>query len=222
MCTDCGNDLERFNAHIRELGRWGQTGGSTDMSILAALVADRVPEPTEVLDLGCGDGKPGCTVLSALPDGSEYIGYEIDPYWVEHAERTIRQAVVQTKRVCVEHQCAADLSQVTDQEVGIVLCLFLIQDLRRVEAIRLFSEISRVLRAGGLLVLAVTVHPTESKDLGSYKPGFFEEDIRKSTYLWGKDDLEQEIRKVFEVVLLRTKQRPGSELVETYWLLRRN
>jgi SAM-dependent methyltransferase len=104
--------------------------------------ARSVPAPT-VCDLGCGSGHVGAHLQSL---GLQVIGIDLSPGMVNEARRRY-------PRVRYEVGDMLDL-KLEDNSLGGIVVLYSIIHLRREELVEAFRGMSRVLKPGGLLLVA--------------------------------------------------------------------
>ncbi len=103
-----------------------------------------------VLELAAGPGETGFCVLPQIQPGGELISTDAAPEMVEAARRRADALGLKGVRFGVENASALSLS---DDAVDRVVCRFGIMLVPNMEAVA--SEIARVLRPGGAVVLAV-------------------------------------------------------------------
>jgi len=114
------------------------------VELLDAQPGDRV------LELAAGPGETGFKVLPRIQPGGELISTDGAPEMVEAARRRAAELGLTGVRFGVENAATLSLS---DGEVDRVVCRFGIMLVPDMEAVA--SEIARVLRPGGAVVLAV-------------------------------------------------------------------
>jgi SAM-dependent methyltransferase len=114
----------------------------------------------EVLDLASGEGYGSMILAEAA---SRVVGVEIDPLAVEHARR--RYAAPNLSFV---EGSALDLRSVPEASFDVVVSFELVEHLSDHE--RLMSEISRVLRSDGLLIMSTPDRRIYSEASGHVNP----------------------------------------------------
>ncbi len=114
----------------------------------------------EVLDLASGEGYGSMILAEAA---SRVVGVEIDPLAVEHARR--RYAA---PNLTFEEGSALDLQSVPEASFDVVVCFELIEHLADHD--RLMSEITRVLRHDGLLIMSTPDRRIYSEASGHVNP----------------------------------------------------
>ena len=134
---------------------------------VAAAVAFR---QATVADLGCGSGAMLCEVLKFRPGWMGY-GLDISPQAVAYARRLALHKQVQ-HRVHFQEGSVMDLP-FSDCSLDLVIASEVLEHLP--EPDKAFSEISRVLRPGGLLVSTIPIesnsptHTTSLKDENEFR-----------------------------------------------------
>lgn len=117
------------------------------------LVSDVVAGATTVV-LGCGGGQD-LVALARLGAG-ELTGLDVSAGQLRHARRRLADAGVHAELV---HAAATELGPLADGSTDLVVS---VQALDYVEDVaRLFAEVRRVLRPGGVLAFSV-MHPAEA------------------------------------------------------------
>jgi SAM-dependent methyltransferase len=102
-----------------------------------------------VLDAGCGTG----TLLDYLPREIEYVGFDVNPAYIEAA---IAQHGARGRFVCAR---AGDAVGETEK-FDLVVALALLHHLDDADAARLLAQAARVLRPGGAFVsIDAVFHP---------------------------------------------------------------
>jgi SAM-dependent methyltransferase len=110
----------------------------------------RPPQGARILDIGCGTG----TLLDHLPADVDYVGYDLNPRYIEDARR---RHPGRGRFFC------ARVEEAPDDDLGrfdVVLAAAILHHLEDAEAGRLIASAHRHLRPGGLLVTLDPVrHP---------------------------------------------------------------
>jgi SAM-dependent methyltransferase len=164
----------------------------------------RLPEPSRVLDLGCGSGIP---VLRALVErGHAALGVDVSAEQIARARANVPEA---------ELRCGSFLElDVAPATFDAAVSLYAIEHVPRETHARLLETIRRALRAGGWLLLTV-----ETGD----EPGVVGDWLGAPMYISHFDAAtsEQLVRDAgFEIVAARTEtQLEGGRPVEYLWVL---
>lgn len=110
----------------------------------------RVSEGEDVLDVGSGTGTLLRTVREVVPDVGRLCGLEPSSEMIDHARRLADEAGLNLEL----EQGFADRLPFPDQSFDVVFCSFVIHHLPPATTAAAFSEMRRVLRPGGRLVVA--------------------------------------------------------------------
>jgi len=179
------------------------------------LLRDSLPADASLLDLGCSIGLLADRLATHGVQWRRYVGMDLS----EKAIEVFRERRLNGAEPLVGD--ATDLSSFPPQSFHAVLCAFLLQDLTELDGIKLLEDTWLVLKPNGCLVLALTVHPQQSRELGSdYRPKALAEKgvPGKFTYLWSMKDLtEVLIQRGFWEQQVHQGQTPAG-LIEIYGL----
>lgn len=137
-----------------------------------------------ILDVACGTGRSLAQISAALP-GHQYFGMDLSPYYVEQARRLLRDVPETT--LLAEN---AETIPFADGYFDVVTSTYLFHELPRRARRRAATEMARVLRPGGLLVLEDSAQLVESDELRFFLGGF-SQDMHEPFYAdYVRDDLE--------------------------------
>ena len=170
-----------------EKGVVSQYGERTDHRCIARLVRSHW-NGGAILDLGCCTGAVAQALTAQGIQWDSYVGLDL-------SEAAI--ARFHDRRLPEAHPRVADatnLAEYRDGEFALVIVAFLLQDLTRQVGLDLLRSIPRVIGSDGALLLALTVAPEQSREMGSnYRPKKLESEgiPGKYTYLWARRDLEE-------------------------------
>jgi len=123
---------------------------TTRESIFRQAVADRIASSPamRILDLGCGTGTLALTLKQRLPDRT-IIGLDADPAVLDQARTKAKLAGVE---VGFDHAMSFDMPYENKSFEVVVSCLFF-HHLTTKDKNRTLSEVTRVLRPGGRLIV---------------------------------------------------------------------
>ena len=176
----------RFYDKQLELGVAEEFALRTNDSRIAGLLGNCLPGDASLLDLGCSVGLLADRLAAHGLPWRRYVGVDLS----ETAIEAFRKRGVSGTELHVGN--ATDLSKWEPHSFDAVLCAFLLQDLPESAERKLLRNIPLVLKPGALLVLALTVHPLQPRELGNdYKPGALADRgvPGKFTYLWSMKGL---------------------------------
>ena len=105
------------------------------------------PDPTHVVDLGCGVGASLCYLAARLPIHG--TGLTLSPIQVRHAEQRIREAGLSDRVTCIEADYCAPLAGLRLADVVYAIESFV----HGPDPARFFAACARILRPGGLLFI---------------------------------------------------------------------
>jgi len=109
-----------------------------------------------VLDIGCGTGS---LTLRALQRGAYVKGMDINGAMLERAQLRIEQAHLQARLLGLEERGVAELSAEGPESYDAVMSGLCFSELSGEELAYALQEISRILKPGGLLLIADEVRP---------------------------------------------------------------
>jgi demethylmenaquinone methyltransferase/2-methoxy-6-polyprenyl-1,4-benzoquinol methylase len=120
---------------------------------------DRLISPIEsgqrVLDLGCGTG---ALTLRAAQKGAEVKGIDVNPHMIEIAKKRVNEAnLSQNIEFC--EMGVAELGSEEPEGYDIVMSGLCFSELSEDEVIYAFKHVNRILKPGGLLLVADEVRP---------------------------------------------------------------
>jgi ubiquinone/menaquinone biosynthesis C-methylase UbiE len=137
-----------------------------------------------ILDVACGTGRSLAQIAAALP-GQQYFGMDLSPYYVEQARRLLRDVPETT--LLAEN---AETIPFSDGYFDVVTSTYLFHELPRRNRRQAATEMARVLRPGGLLVVEDSAQLVEARDLRFFLGGF-SQDLHEPFYAdYVRDDLE--------------------------------
>jgi SAM-dependent methyltransferase len=115
------------------------------------------PSPgARILDIGCGTG----AILDHLPADVDYVGYDLNPNYIEEAHR---RHPGRGRFYCARVEEAPETAEETAEGFDLVLAAAILHHLEDPEAGRLIASAHRHLRPGGALVTLDPVrHPGQS------------------------------------------------------------
>ena len=140
--------------------------------------------PLRILDVGCGTGRTLAQIAAALP-GQQYHGVDLSPWYLEEA----RQQLSGVPDVSLLADSAEELPY-RDDYFDVVTSVFLFHELPRRVRRRVMSELVRVLRPGGLLVIEDSAQLSEAEDLAPFLRGFGDRMHEPFYRDYLRDDLE--------------------------------
>ncbi|PWT81224.1 MAG: hypothetical protein C5B44_04115 [Acidobacteria bacterium] len=147
-----------------------QSSAVARLRFIRSVVAAVGFRQASVADLGCGSGAMLCEVLKPMP-GWTGFGLDISPVAVMYARRLALHKQVQD-RAHFQQGSVMNLP-FSDGSLDLVIASEVLEHLP--EAQKAFSEISRVLRPGGLLVATIPIeshgptHITSLKDENEFR-----------------------------------------------------
>ena len=124
------------------------------------------PGPHRILDVGAGTGRTLLQLSRALPH-EKYLAMDLSPYYLRHAAREL-QGVTDVSFVTDN----AEHMPFRDAELDVVTSTFLFHELPTRARQRVASEMIRVLKPGGLLVVLDSAQLSESEELRVFLENF--------------------------------------------------
>ncbi|MCH2171047.1 class I SAM-dependent methyltransferase [Myxococcota bacterium] len=150
---------------------------------MARFLSEAEGRPLRVLDVGCGTGRTLHQIATAIP-GHQYFGLDMSPFYIENA----RSELAQIPEVSLVAENAEALPYRTGY-FDIVTSVYLFHELPRQARRRVLTEIRRVLRPGGLLVVEDSAQLAEAEDLSHFLE-FFHAQMHEPFYRdYLRDDL---------------------------------
>jgi ubiquinone/menaquinone biosynthesis C-methylase UbiE len=166
--------LSRRSAELYDVGVEFLFGGTADVmrrQVLPPIVAHARgrARPLSVLEIACGTGRAGAQLVRALPAAS-YTGVDISPYYIEVARERLagsgRAALVTAN---------AEALPLPDESFDAVFSVYLFHELPRNARRKVWSEMRRVLRPGGCLVIEDSLQPQDAGELAVFLERFPDE-----------------------------------------------
>jgi ubiquinone/menaquinone biosynthesis C-methylase UbiE len=114
-----------------------------------------VERGAHVLDLGCGTG---ALTLRAAQRGAKVKGIDVNPQMLEIAGQRVKKAGL-TETVELVEMGAAELDGEEAAAYDVVMCGLFLSELSEDEIRFTFTEVARILRPGGLLLIADEIKP---------------------------------------------------------------
>jgi len=199
-----------------EHGKHRDFAERTSLSAIALLLETTASPELAYLDLGCGSGSTTEGLYTMGLRWSRYVG-------VDGSDKAVSCFNCRgLKNATVTLADATELDPFCSSPFDVVLCLFLLQDLKPMQGRALLADVPRVLKPNGKLLLSLTAHPTTSKVLGDdYRPAALAAEgiPPKYTYLWGKPDLRNTLAELGYLQVAAYEKVTDRGLEETYLLL---
>lgn len=140
--------------------------------------------PLRLLDVGCGTGRTLAQLSHAHP-ALELNGVELSPFYADYARERLG------RRVASLVAANAEELPFRDGSFDVVTSVFLFHELPRGARRRVFGELARVLRPGGLLVVEDSAQLREAKELELFMRSFAREFHEPFFEDYVSDDLEE-------------------------------
>lgn len=178
----------RFYDKQLEIGVADDYALRTDARRIAGLLRHSLPQDATLLDLGCSVGLLADRLAAQSLCWRRYVGVDLS----QEAIDIFRNRGLNGTELLVGN--ATDLSNWEPNSFDVVICAFLLQDLSESDGRKLLQDIPRVLKPDALLVLALTVHIQQPRDLGhDYRPKALADKgvPGKFTYLWSMENLRE-------------------------------
>jgi ubiquinone/menaquinone biosynthesis C-methylase UbiE len=119
-------------------------------------LASRIRKGQRVLDLGCGTG---ALTLRAAQRGADVKGIDVNPQMLEIAQKRADEAgLAQKVELC--EMGVAELGSEESESVDVVMSGLCFSELTQDELAFALKQASRILKPGGLLLVADEVQPT--------------------------------------------------------------
>lgn len=193
--------LSRRSAEMYDVGvelLFGGTGDVMRRQIIPPVVAharsrsDR--RPLRILEVACGTGRAGAQLMQALPDAS-YTGVDLSPFYVDVARERMPRGVQASFEVA-----NGESLPFPDESFDAVVSVFLFHELPRNARRNVWSQMRRVLRPGGRLVIEDSRQLSDAGDLDLFLERF-PEDVHEPFYRdYLRDDLAEGLAEVGFVV----------------------
>lgn len=157
--------LSRHSARIYDVGVEFLFGGMADVMRRQAIAPitrflGGLDGAGTLLDVACGTGRTLAQLRRALPD-VELTGLDLSPFYLEEAQRQLGDGIA-----LVEGN--AESMPLPDDAFDIVTSVFLFHELPRNARRRVFAEMRRVLRPGGLVVIVDAVQREDAADIAYF------------------------------------------------------
>ena len=117
-------------------------------------------QPLRVLDVACGTGHFLRMLGAALPSEAKFYGIDLSPHYIARA-REVLPKDLDVSLVCDN----AERLPFLDQSFDCVTSVFLLHEIPADVRTRVMSEMARVLRPGGLFVIADSIQLADSPAL---------------------------------------------------------
>ncbi|HKO51615.1 MAG TPA: class I SAM-dependent methyltransferase [Polyangiaceae bacterium] len=127
---------------------------------------DAAAGPARILDVACGTGSALNQLALAHP-AERYWGLDLSPFYLQHAGR--RLAHVKNLSLVTEN---AECMPLADASFDVVTSVFLFHELPARARKNVLSEMRRVLKPGGLLVIEDAAQLSEAADLQVFLENF--------------------------------------------------
>ncbi len=118
-------------------------------------LAQRISPGQRVLDLGVGTG---ALAVRAARRGARVTGIDVNPEMLEIAARQARRAGV-AERIELREQGVAELDREPSESYDVVTCGLCLSELSEDEIAYTLEQVARILRPGGLLLIADEARP---------------------------------------------------------------
>lgn len=180
--------LSRRSAELYDVGVEFLFGGTADVmrrQVLPPIVAHARgrARPLRVLEVACGTGSAGAQLVRALPDAS-YTGVDLSPFYIDVARERLGPSG-QASFVVANAEALPLLGESFDA----VFSVYLFHELPRNARRKVWSEMRRVLRPGGCLVIEDSLQPQDAGELAIFLERF-PEDMHEPFYRdYCRDDL---------------------------------
>ena len=184
--------LSRRSAELYDVGVEFLFGGTADVmrrQAIAPLVQRFGSAGTpRIVDLGCGTGRTLAQLRKALPN-AQYVGVDLSPYYLSVAADVLAGDPV------VELVAGnAESLPLETGSVDAVVCVFMFHELPSNARRRVWREVARVLRPGGVFVVIDSVQREDARAI-SYFVERFADEMHEPFYRdYLGDDLREGLR----------------------------
>ena len=168
--------------------------------------------PMRVLDVACGTGHLLSMLGAALPGEARFTGLDLSPHYIARARETLSREL-DVSLVCDN----AERLPFLDRHFDAVTNLFLLHEVPSDVRARVLSEMARVVRPGGLLVVADSIQLADAPELSKeilafpdrfhepYYAGYVKDDLGARVRAAGLQVLEEKLGFLTKIV---TAERP--------------
>lgn len=136
-----------------------------------------IPDNSHVLDLGCGTG---LLTIRAARHGATVKGIDVNPEMLEIAQQQAQQAAV-AEQIDFEDKGVAELDNENLESYDVVTSGLCFSELTKDELSYTLNQIQRILKLGGLLLVADEVRPVNL--IGRYLHSLLKAPLATFTYL---------------------------------------
>src|SRR5207302_9207700 len=124
-------------------------------------------QPLRVLDVGCGTGHLLNMLGAALPVEAKLFGVDLSPHYIARA-REVLSRDLDVSLVCDN----AEKLPFVDESFDAVTCAYLLHEVPAEVRARVLAEMARVVRPGGLVVVADSIQLGDAPELEREILGF--------------------------------------------------
>lgn len=187
--------LSRRSAELYDVGVELLFGGTADVmrrQVLPPIVAHARgrTRPLRVLEVACGTGRTGSQLLRALPTAS-YVGLDLSPFYIQVARERVGESA--RARFVVGN---GESLPFPDASFDAICCVYLFHELPRNARRRVWEQMRRVLRPGGVLVIEDSLQPSDAPGLAPFLERF-PEDMHEPFYRdYLKDEIAEGLRQM--------------------------
>ena len=119
-------------------------------------LASYIKNGWKVLDIGCGTG---AIILRAAYKGARVVGIDVNPQMLEIASKQLQEMSL-TGSVELREQGVAELSSEPSAQYDAATCSLVFSELTEDERVYMLRELRRLLKPGGLLLIASETRPS--------------------------------------------------------------